>query len=118
MKRVLCIASTLTVLTTMSLSATAVEKMDPQLEHALVSICKSVQSNKIFQLRSSLREFHLSAELVSEKLMCNNESVHNFAITHGANRTANLLQKGSVSIRDLAANNRYSDAEKYYVYVD
>ncbi|WP_082305638.1 MULTISPECIES: DUF3718 domain-containing protein [unclassified Pseudoalteromonas] len=35
--------------------------------------------------------------------MCNGESVHQFTLTHNATKTANKINKGSVSIKEIAS---------------
>ncbi|MFT4927570.1 MAG: hypothetical protein ACI8WB_003681 [Phenylobacterium sp.] len=111
MKKIIAIASTLTVLTAVSLPTSANLIMDSYVENALINVCQSVASNKVYQLRNTLREFNLKVDLVNQKLVCNDQSVHSFAVSNGANNTASLLQKGSVKIKDLAKND-----DKYYVY--
>jgi hypothetical protein len=84
------------------------------IESVLVQACKDVKSNKVYKLRSNLRTNHLSTHVISEKLMCNGESVYDFAMTHNADKTAKVLRVGSVSIHDVALNRE----EKIWVWLD
>ncbi|MDE3271943.1 DUF3718 domain-containing protein [Pseudoalteromonas sp. G4] len=84
------------------------------IESVLVQACKDVKSNHVYKLRSNLRANHLSTRVISEKLMCNGESVYDFAMTHNADKTAKVLRTGSVSIRDVAYNN----SDKIWVWLD
>lgn len=78
----------------------------------LVDVCKSVKSNKPYRLRKSLRNSNLDVPTINAKLVCNNESVYDFALTHNADKTASYLNKGRVNIQDIAAV-----GSKYYIYV-
>ncbi|ATC96495.1 DUF3718 domain-containing protein [Pseudoalteromonas tunicata] len=89
-------------------------KMDPHLHNALVETCIAVKSNSPMQLRNELKEYNLKVDTIREKLMCNGESVHKFALTHNANRTAKFINRGSVSISELAS----LPQEKYSVWID
>ena len=84
------------------------------IESLLVQACKDVKSNKVLKLKTNLKINHLTLPLISEKLMCNGESVYDFAMTHNADKTAKLLRTGSVSIHDVAYNN----SDKIWVWLD
>lgn len=84
------------------------------IEGVLIQACKDVKSNSIIKLKTNLKKNHLSTKLISEKLMCNGESVYQFALTHNADKTARILRTGSVMIQDMAFN---AD-DKYWVWLD
>lgn len=78
-------------------------KMDTNLHQALVETCIAVKSNKPLKLRTELKEYRLTVDTIREKLVCNGESVYQFALTHNANRTAGMINKGNVSISEMAS---------------
>lgn len=84
------------------------------IESILVQACKDVKRNNVVRLKSNLKQNYLSVSLINEKLMCNGESVYDFALTHNADKTARALRMGSVSIRDIA----YKTQIKYQVWLD
>ncbi len=77
----------------------------PYMDTALVDVCKSAQSNKVFKLKSTLKSYRLQDKTVALKVMCNGDDIITFAEKNGATKTAGKLQKsiGSVSITDVAA---------------
>lgn len=89
-------------------------KMDPHLHNALVETCIAVKANSPLQLRNQLKEYNLKVGTIRDKLMCNGESVYQFALTHNATRTANVINRGSVSISELAS----LPQEKYSVWIN
>ncbi len=97
----------------MSLTVAAEGMIGKRVEAALVNVCKSVKSDSVFQLKQSLKDANLDVYTINQKLVCNSENVHAFAVTHNANRTAAILQKSRVQIQDLAYN-----GEKYQVFID
>jgi len=106
-------------LTAVSLSLLAVPSMatafnKSTIESVLVQTCKDVKSNKVYKLKANLKENHLRVHVINEKLMCNGESVYDFAMTHNADKTAKMLRTGSVSIQDVALNN----TDKIWVWLD
>lgn len=78
-------------------------KMDTHLHQALVETCMAVKSNQPLKLRAELKEYRLNVDTIREKLICNGESVYQFALTHNAKRTAGMINKGSVSISEMAS---------------
>jgi len=88
--------------------------MTDYMQTALVNTCISVKSNKPMKLKMALKEYRLKIATIRDKLMCNGESVHQFALTHNATRTANKINKGSVSIQEIAS----LPQEKYWVWIN
>lgn len=74
---------------------------EPYIKQALVETCTAVKSNNPLKLKQELREYRLDVDTIREKLVCNGLSVHQFALAHKANRTANMINKGSVNITDI-----------------
>ncbi len=76
----------------------------PYMDTALVEVCKAAQSNKVFQLKSAIKSYHLQNKTVALKVMCNGDDIITFAERKGATKTAATLQKslGGVSITDVA----------------
>jgi hypothetical protein len=88
--------------------------MTDYMKTALTETCMAVKSNSILKLNKELKEYNLKVGTIRDKLMCNGESVHQFALTHNANRTANKINKGSVSIQEIAS----LPQEKYWVWIN
>ncbi len=85
---------------TFSLSSQAA--MDPKIENALIDVCKSVMSNKMYKYRDTTKAYHLKDKVIALKVMCNGEDIITFAESHHADKIAARLQKsvGNVSIND------------------
>ena len=76
----------------------------PYTDAALVDVCKSAQSNKVYKLKSVMKSYRLQDKTVALKVMCNGDDIITFAEKNGATKTADKLQKsiGNVSITDVA----------------
>jgi len=88
--------------------------MTDYMKTALTETCIAVKSNSILKLSKELKEYNLKVSTIRDKLMCNGESVHQFALTHNATKTANKINKGSVSIQEIAS----LPQEKYWVWIN
>jgi len=88
-----------------SVAATSSFAMEPQVERALIKVCKASASNKPIRLKNAMDDYNLSSRDVALKVMCNGDDIISFAETHGANKTASRLQNsvGGVNIIDVAA---------------
>jgi hypothetical protein len=95
---------TFTLLVGTSFSSSA---MDRYVEQALVSVCKASMSNSVTKLHKTAKSYNLKEQTIALKVMCNGEDIITFAQQHGAYKTAarleNKIQKGKVSITDVAA---------------
>ncbi|WP_371372343.1 DUF3718 domain-containing protein [Thalassotalea aquiviva] len=80
------------------------EAMSSHLHEALVDVCQAAKSNNTIDLYKTVRGFNLNTETVALKVVCNGESIQDFAASHGAYRTAQKLADSisDVSIQDLA----------------
>ncbi|NMH64570.1 DUF3718 domain-containing protein [Shewanella salipaludis] len=102
-------------LTTLSFAASAA--MDPQIEKTLIAVCKAGASNNIFTYANTMRDYRINEQRVFPRLVCNDQSFHQFALSHGANRTAAKIEryiKGRVTIQDIAMN--IPEEEMFRVY--
>ncbi len=72
-------------------------------EHALIDICQAVKSDSVMQLKRTIKGHHLSLQTVKDKLVCNQLSAFDFAVSVEAYHTAGLVAPGHVDIRDLTA---------------
>ncbi len=93
------------VLSVLTISLPSQATGTPHMEQALIDVCKAVKSNSPFQLRAVTKSYRLNTKTVALKVMCNGESIINFAETNNAVRTAAKLQQsiGNVNISDIAA---------------
>ena len=71
------------------------------IEAVSIQACKDIKNNNTRKLRNNLKQNHLKVSVIKEKLVCNGESVYDFALTHNADKVAKVLRTGSVSIRDI-----------------
>lgn len=101
-KTLLALATSLPFLA-ISLSSQA--STTPQMEKALIEVCKAAQSNSLLKLKNTTNSYHLKSKTVALKLVCNGENVIDFAESNGADKTAAKLQNsiGNVSITDVAS---------------
>ena len=79
--------------------------MDANVEKALINICKSVTTNKVYKYNKAAKAYHLKDKTIALQVICNGDDIITFAEKHGADRTAAKLQRsiGNVSIIDTAA---------------
>jgi len=84
--------------------------MSVNLEKALIKICKSVATNKVYKYKQAAKAYHLKDQTVALNVVCNGYDIISFAENHGADKTAANLQKsiGNVSIIDTAATAKLS----------
>lgn len=97
------LASTLTTLALLA-GGTASAAMDRNIESALIDVCKKISSDRVIPLRSTVKGYNLSYEVIGEKLLCNGYNVIAWAQINGAERTADDMHRvlGTVTISDLA----------------
>ncbi|ACA87555.1 DUF3718 domain-containing protein [Shewanella woodyi] len=101
MKKYLAIATL--ILTPLAFNASAA--MHPQLEKTLVDVCKAGASNKMYQLRHTVKTNRINEKRIYPRLVCNGETFHQFALNQGADKTAKRIgkfMKGTVTIKDIA----------------
>ncbi|WNC73174.1 DUF3718 domain-containing protein [Thalassotalea psychrophila] len=94
----------LTSVTLLTAFTTSAAPMSPYMESALISVCKSAQSNNLLDMRKTIKSHRLSEKTVALKVVCNGEDIISFAENSGADKTANHLEKrlGDSSIVDIA----------------
>ncbi len=85
-------------------AGTAQAMSQDYINKVLVDTCLNVKKNVPIRLHQHLKENRLKVPMIRERLMCNGETVYNFALTHGAYKTAQVINKGSVTITPIAAN--------------
>lgn len=108
MKKLIAIVAI--ALTPMAFSVSAA--MTPQMESALIAVCKAGASNSNYHFRDTMKSYRINKQRVFPRLVCNGESFHQFALSHGADKTAKRIApyiKGTVTIKDIAMN--YSSDE-------
>lgn len=82
--------------------------MDHHIEEALITVCKSVTTNKVYKYQQTARSYHLKNKTIALKVVCNGQDIISFAESHGADKIAAKLQKsiGNISIIDTAATEK------------
>ncbi|NRB25898.1 DUF3718 domain-containing protein [Shewanella sp.] len=101
MKKLLAIA--VFALSPMAFSVSA--GMTTHMENTLVAVCKAGASNSLFKFRDTMKSYHINKQRIFPRLVCNGESLHQFALSHGADKTAGKISpyiRGTVTIRDIA----------------
>jgi hypothetical protein len=99
---------TIIVLTALSLSLWSMNSqaaMDPNVENALIAVCKAGASNKVFQFNYTMKSYRINKARIFPRLVCNGESFYQFTLSRNADKTARLIApyaEARVSIRDLA----------------
>ncbi|WP_372871009.1 DUF3718 domain-containing protein [Shewanella sp.] len=100
----------LNVLSTVALASfcfSATAAMDPYVENTLISVCKAGMSNSVVRFNDTMKDYRINEQRIFPKLVCNGETFYNFALSHGANRTAERISRylpGEVIIKDLSMN--------------
>ena len=87
--------------------------MSSYMENALIDICKAAKSNNTIRFHNTVDGYRLKTKTVALKVVCNGENISEFAVNHGANKTAERLNDslGDVRIEDVVLN----DSNKLYV---
>ncbi|MEW9798626.1 DUF3718 domain-containing protein [Alteromonas sp. CYL-A6] len=67
------------------------QAMDKNTEAVLIGFCKASMNNDLIQLRSDIRHYRLSFSQVADNVVCNDQSIANFAASYGATRTSSAL---------------------------
>lgn len=84
--------------------------MSPQMEKTLIAVCKAGASNNVVTFNGTMKEYRINKQRVFPRLVCNDQSFHQFALSNGADRTAAKIERyslGTVTIQDITMN--YSD---------
>jgi hypothetical protein len=97
-----------TVIPILAFSLPSQAAMDPTIEKALISICKSVTTNKVYKYKRIAKSYHLKDKMIALKVICNGQDIISFAESYGANKTVGKLQRslGVTNIIDIAATER------------
>ncbi|MCG9738681.1 DUF3718 domain-containing protein [Shewanella insulae] len=86
--------------------------MSPHMEKTLVAVCKAGASNSMIEFSSTLREYRINKQRIFPRLVCNDQSFHQFALSNGADRTAAKIEPysfGTVTIKDITMNYHEDD---------
>jgi len=83
--------------------------MHPNIEEALIKVCKSVTTNNVYKYKKIAKSYHLKDKTVALKVVCNGQDIISFAESYGADKTAGKLQKslGQTNIIDLASTESF-----------
>lgn len=103
------------LLCTLGMGTSAFAAMDPQLENTLVAVCKAGASNNLVSFSDTMKEYRINQGRIFPRLVCNDKSFHQFALSQGADKTAKRIKRyirGEVTIKDIA---QHSTNEIYAV---
>ncbi len=106
-KGITIIGLALTVLT-VSVSAA----ISPTMETSLIAVCKAATKDSVVQFNRTLKEHRINKNLVFPKLVCNGQSLHNFALTQGASKVAQKIANYTtdVELNQATAMNNLDDS--------
>ena len=62
-------------------------------ESSLIKVCKAIQTNNAAKLRVAVKRSGYSYRDLAKGLMCNGQTVVEYAMSHGAIENANLMAK-------------------------
>ncbi|WP_198782858.1 DUF3718 domain-containing protein [Shewanella putrefaciens] len=91
----------------LGISTHAFAAMDPQLENTLIAVCKAGASNSLVSFNGTMKEYRINEARIFPRLVCNGENFHQFALSQGAEKTAQRIGRyvqGQVTIKDITAN--------------
>jgi hypothetical protein len=97
-----------TVVPLLAFSLPSQAAINPTIERVLISICKSVTTNKVYKYKRIAKSYHLKDRAIALKVVCNGQDIISFAESYGADKTAAKLQRslGDSTIIDIAATER------------
>lgn len=81
--------------------------MPLHMENTLIAVCKAGANNNVVKFNSTMKEYRINKQRVFPRLVCNDQSFHQFALSRGSERTAKKIAPytlGSVTIKDIAMN--------------
>ncbi len=97
---------------TLAMAFSANAAMTPQMENALISVCKAGASNSNYRFNNTMKSYRINKSRIFPRLVCNGESFYNFALNAGAEKTAAKIAPyaiGKVTIKDIAQTEQDSD---------
>ncbi len=96
-------------LTVLTFSASAA--MSPTMEASLVAVCKSTTKDSVVQFNRTLKQHRINKKLIFPKLVCNGQSLHDFALAHGANKVAQKIANytNDTELKQAIAMNNLDD---------
>ena len=102
------------ILSSTSFLSTA--KMSPDIESRLIAVCQAATKDSLVNFKRTLKENRINKKRVFPKLVCNNQSLHDFALTHSATKVADNIARYTQKNRteQVAASNNET-AKSYAV---
>jgi hypothetical protein len=96
-----------TALIGLSATVSAAPAISPEIEQVLVEVCVNTQNDDRISLHKTLRQNRLSKQTAVAKVVCNNQSLLEFARSSEANKVVAMLtpyeSRAKVSISDVVA---------------
>ena len=88
--------------------------ISPTMETSLIAVCKAATKDNVIQFNRTLKQHRINKDLIFPKLVCNGQSFHDFALTHGANKVAKKIANYTtdVELNQAIAMNKLDD--NYY----
>lgn len=106
--KVLLIASAVASLSFVSSHVNA-ETLSPSLEKDLTRICQALKSDSKLALHRAVKRSRLSYRQIDDGLVCNGLSARDFALTHNAENTANMLASRAATNSGMLAAHRLGE---------
>lgn len=68
-------------------------KMSSDIENRLITVCKAATKDNLVSFNRILKENRINKKRVFPKLVCNNQSLHDFALAHSATKVAGSIAR-------------------------
>ena len=82
----------------------AINNIDASTERSLVKVCEALKSNKRVKLIRALKDSRIRYKHIVDGLVCNGQDALDFAMSHGAKKTANMVAKrANVDLNSMLA---------------
>lgn len=76
-------------------------------EDSLIKVCEAMQSNNKLRLHQAVKRTGYSYKSLAKGLMCNGQTMYDFAISSGATDTAvTLARKSALALPELVAQSK------------
>lgn len=76
-----------------SLALNASAAMSPTMKTSLVAVCKATTKDSVLQFKRTLKEHRINETLIFPKLICNGQSLHDFALMQGSKKVAEKIAR-------------------------
>lgn len=88
--------------------------ISPTMETSLIAVCKAATKDNVIQFNRTLKQHRINKKLIFPKLVCNGQSLHDFALAHSANKVAQKIANytNDMELKQAIAMSKFGD--NYY----